>query len=737
MNMKLLLFAFVLLLFSGCTGEEMENGGYAAGLKDVKVNLTFAISDGDSLVTRSIAFMAEGKKSVASDTVSVLTKASLVDENLISTLWVGQYDLSGNLLVSQYLTNITGNQVNFQLKESPDCSLRFVANAGDFGKISTLADFNVKKVTYAASNTCPMFGFLDKQYVSVSYSPSVTMERMLAHIQLVYKIDPGFSFTVKSVSIKSIPVQMQCVEPAGQINGMAYQDICGTVSQSGTTVDWYIPENKAGVIKSGEAGFATTDRGKCGGATVPNATYIEIVGDAIVKGATYADVAFRMYPGNDINDYMVKRNSPYKVNLTLSGIDFSDPRVSVTIPDIVAPTVMEAAINSTTTMQATARPGTDWAITLPAWLSALVDGKTTNASGTMNYTGPTPVTFTAVTANPSSTERSQSFTIAGKGVTIKQKGSVLSATSKNKTIAPEGIPHSDTEYSFSATQGLSWALAEAIDWLTLTGTTTGVVVSATTTPTVSYTVTVNPNASARTGYLFVKAGDAISGTDAALEKQIAAITQQPSIITVPSNGGTIPAAGGSITVSGITATEGLQWTITKKSGFTDFSFSGIDIANGKFVVTAKQSASVARTAVYTLSVTGAEPARTFDVTISQPKNGNNYVPGTTSMMVSKAQRGKGWYYNQGTAAPTYCENLVDLGYSDWRLPSRAELAAIYYGKSEIGNVSLTGKFWGDGGFGGTPPYAPYVNMDTGAGISSGNNSWNDNSNNVVCVRGTY
>ena len=145
MNMKLFLFAFVLLLFSGCSGEEMENGEHAAGLKDVKVNLTFAISDGDSLVTRSIAFMPEGKKSMASDTVSALTRALSVDENLISTLWIGQYDLSGNLLVAQYLTNITGNQVNFQLKESPECSLRFVANAGDLGHINKLTDFNVKK----------------------------------------------------------------------------------------------------------------------------------------------------------------------------------------------------------------------------------------------------------------------------------------------------------------------------------------------------------------------------------------------------------------------------------------------------------------------------------------------------------------------------------------------------------------------------------------------------------------
>lgn len=462
MNMKLLLFAFVLLLFSGCSGEEMENGGHAAGVKDVKVNLTFAISDGDSLVTRSIAFMPEGKKSVASDTVSVLTKASSVDENLISTLWVGQYDRSGNLLVSQYLTNITGNQVNFQLKESPECSLHFVANAGDLGKISTLADFNSKKVTYTAGNTCPMFGSLDEQYVSVSYRPTVTMERMLAHIQLVYKINADFSFTVKSVSIKSVPVQMQCVEPAGQISGMAYQDISGTVSQSGATVDWYIPENKAGVIKSGEAGYATTDRGKCGGATVPNATYIEIVGDAIVKGVTYAGVTFRMYPGNDINDYTIKRNSPYKVNLTLSGIDFSDPRVSVVVPDIVAPKAIDAAIDSTTTMLVTVRPGVAWSITLPDWLSVLLDGKdAVSSNGTINRNGPAQVLFKAVSANPNVKDRQISFDMNVNGtnqnIAVIQKGSEFTAAGATTKITKED--KSTAVGLVTATAGLKWTVS--------------------------------------------------------------------------------------------------------------------------------------------------------------------------------------------------------------------------------------------------------------------------------------
>ena len=754
MKVLYIFLACILSLLSGCSDDMERKQLCSSAMKDVDVCFNLTLAGEVTPVTRSVAFTSEKDELGSSfsetipESLAVKTKASGVDESSIKTLWLGQYDASGNLLISHYLTDITGNAVQLQLKESPNSSLRFVGNVGNLGKIATLTEFNKTKINYTTGTgglttsaglpvnlSCANIAQLDNQSISINYKQSVVLSRMLTKVQLNYTIKSGFSFTPKRLSLYDVPTQIQCMEPAGQVIGTAYQVFAKTIpAGTSASFSWYMPENIAGVITNGKDGYATSAREKRGSsASVPHATYIELVGDATVNGTTYKDVSFRIYPGNGINDYNLKRNTPYVVNLALGGIDLSDPRVSVTVPDIVAPADIDAAVNSTTTIQATARPGAAWTITLPDWLSALVDGKTNGAAGgALNFIGPAPVKFTAVTANPSSTERSQSFTIAEKSVTVKQKGSVLSATSKNKTIGPEGIPHSDTEYSFSATEGLSWALSEAIDWLTLTGTTTGVVSSATTTPTVSYTVTVNPNASTRTGYLFVKVGNAISGTDAALEKQIAAITQQPSNITVPANGGTIPAVGGNITVSGITATEGLQWTVTKKSGFTDFSFSGIDVANGKFVVTAKQSATVARSAVFTLSVTGAEPARTFDITISQPKNGNNYVPGTTSLMVSKAQRGNGWYRGNGNEARPYCNNLSDLGYSDWRLPSKNELMAIYNGKSEIGNVSLSGKYWADNGD--TPPWAPYVNMNNGA---TGNNSWNDNSNNVLCVRGTY
>ena len=719
MNMKLLLFAFVLLLFSGCSGEEMENGEHAAGLKDVKVNLTFAISDGDSLVTRSIAFMPEGKKSMASDTVSALTRALSVDENLISTLWIGQYDLSGNLLVAQYLTDITGNQVNFQLKESPACSLRFVANAGDLGKIDKLTDFNVKKVTYTAGNTCPMFGYLDNQYVSVSYSPSVTMKRILAHIQLVYKIDAGFSFTVKSVSIKSIPVQMQCVEPDGQISGMTYQNISGTVSQSGATVDWYIPENKAGVIKNGEAGFATTDRGKCGGTTVPNATYIEIEGDATVKGVTYTGVAFRMYPGNDINDYMIKRNSPYKVNLTLSGIDFSDSRVSVSVPDITTPKAIDAAKNSATSIQVTARPGADWSITLPAWLSALVDGNTTGAGGTVKYTGPASVGFTAITANPGSAARSQEFSFSGKTATITQNGSVLNVSTTSMSL--EAKATSGNVGTFTATKGLSWNLTKNMDWLTVNPV-SGTENATGTAQAITYSASLNTGNAARSGTITVKAGDG-QGT---LSKTIN-VTQAASVYT--GIAATVELASAGETKAFLSGTEGLAWkvTIASNNGLT------ISPTSGKFPTQLSIGATKnPGTAKRLASITVTIPDKNYSQVVAVSQYGTPPAGSTVGTMQVSSSGTQVSNYNW-TNANNYCNNLVSENFDDWHLPSVSEMTNLFNAglKSPYNNANKD-YLWGSKTSGNNAHIYSYNRK-----IDS-NNSWSwmskNNKYNVRCVR---
>ena len=478
-GLTLFFVATSLFLLSCDDGTESK---LAAEMKNVSVCFNFTLEGEVTPITRSVAFTSKEElgsdpSEITTEISKMATKAMSVNENSVKTLWLGQYDASGNLLISHYLNDVTGNAVQVQLKESPNCSLRFVGNVGDLGKIATLTGFNETKINYVTGTgglttsaglpvnlSCANIAQLDNQSISINYEQTIQLTRMVTKIQLNYTIKSGFTFTLKQLYLRSVPTQMQCNEPAGQVSGVAYQSFMVTPSSDASgAVEWYMPENKAGIIASGKDGYAASTRDKKGSTvSVPNATYIELIGDAIVNGTTYKDVSFRIYPGNGINDYDLKRNTPYVVNLTLSGIDFSDPRVSVTVPDIVAPAAIDAAIDSTTTLQVTTRPGVAWVIALPDWLSAVVDGKeNVPSSGTLNYKGPAEVLFKAVSANPDAKDRKISFDIdvngIDKNIEVIQEASVFTAAGTITKITKE--VNSSAVGSVTATAGLKWTVS--------------------------------------------------------------------------------------------------------------------------------------------------------------------------------------------------------------------------------------------------------------------------------------
>ena len=478
-----LLLTFTCFLCIDCTGDMDRSIDNRAELRNVNVRFTLSLAGDVNPVTRSEVFW--GTEEEIGDVLGgnhsgewkMITKASGINENSVKTLWLGQYDASGNLLISHYLNDVTGNAVQVQLKESPNCSLRFVGNAGDLGKIATLTEFNETKINYTTGTgglttsaglpvnlSCANIAQLNNQSISINYEQTIQLTRMVTKIQLNYTIKSGFTFTLKQLYLRSVPTQIQCNEPTGQVPGVTYQSFTVTPSSGASgTAEWYMPENKAGVITSGKDGYATFARDKKGSAaSVPNATYIELIGDATVNGTAYKGVSFRIYPGNGINDYNLKRNTPYVVNLTLSGIDLSDPRVSVTVPDIVAPAVINAAIDSTTTMQVTTRPGVAWIITLPDWLSAVVNGnEKVPSNGIINYKGPAEVLFKAVSANPNATERELSFGMdingTNQNITVTQEASEFSVVGAKTKITKEA--KSTAVGSVTATAGLKWTVA--------------------------------------------------------------------------------------------------------------------------------------------------------------------------------------------------------------------------------------------------------------------------------------
>lgn len=448
--MKQLLFS--LLLFAlGCSGGEISlEGNAGAGLKDIEVTMTFTVA----------------KSTANTGTTVVATKADVVAD-AVQDLWIGQYNKNGELLICHYLNNISGNgnSITLQLKEAADCTIYFVANAGDLGQVANFATY---QFAYASdglstpegipvSGKMPLYGSLTNQTVSVSYtSPTVELSRLLGKVQLSLTLGAGFDFTVTSVSLCNVPAAIQCKEPTGQASGMSYQTFSKTVVTpdvpgSPAVYEWYVPENKAGTITPDQEGYADDERHKCGGSFVPNATYIEIVGDIEVDNVTYSDVQFRLYPGENANDYSIKRNKPYDVSLTLTGIDFSDPRVSLTIPEM-EPLVLGVQAGEKGSVQITARPGQEWSFTVPDWLSAQVGGDVFENGSTLTRKGPALVEFTTKLFNQYEEDRELTSTL-GEQLSVKQSGAKISVSTEGF-----GLKSDQITVTINATEGLSWKI---------------------------------------------------------------------------------------------------------------------------------------------------------------------------------------------------------------------------------------------------------------------------------------
>ena len=588
------LFVVLLLLFAGsCTQTDVEEDVIPPhALKDVDAGFNLNVLANRTPVTRSITFTPAG--TIESDTLavgvkdSVQTKAatalSEAQESQIASLWVGQYDATtGKRLFNQYISSMTGTTVNLKLKQSQNGSkshVYFVSNAGDLGAVVDETTLKKQTLPYASSGTglpdnnlCKMVGKWEGEVVAGGVKDiTVELTRLLAKISFSYSMGADFAFTPTSVTLKNAPSVSQVEAPTGQLTGVEYKNYTGTGSSSGATVYWYLPENMAGTV-SGD-NVVDSEKKKIGRG-VTNATCIELTGNAVQGGVTYKDVTFRFYPGRNENNYDIERNSHYTMNVTLVGIDVSDERITVgEIPDIeVDPTEMPAKKGGEKEIQITARPGQEWIFDMPAWLSAVLNGKDIPSGATITHQGPAKVVFKSVEANPRADKRSVSFNIEVNGVdqeiTITQSGSTLTKGSPVSLAATTG---SEGSSSFTATEGLRWSAAlSGGEWLAWSATNPGT--SGSEAPAGAQGLQVkagsaNPSAQVRTGKITVKAGASVGDAAYTGLKQEIAVSQAGSTV----NGSTINSivAKGATGDASFTATAGLAWasSITKGDWIT-------------------------------------------------------------------------------------------------------------------------------------------------------------------------
>ncbi len=581
------LWVCLLLLAMSCTRTEVEEKDLPPHpAKEVEAVFNLNVLANCPLQTRSITFTSEGTFEIDSVvpgmTDSVATKSATAltggDESLISQLWVGQYDTSGNRVFSHYISPVTGTTVNLKLKESEEAThhVWFVANCDDLGEIATETALKEHVFTYAStidglpdSRLCGMTGMWsgvirDNGVESIG----VDMTRTVAKISFSYLIGgDGFSFDPSSVKLKSVPNKIRMEETTTQLTDVTYGEYTGEADANGATMHWYLPENRAGVVTGENA--AASEKEKTGRG-VSNATCIELTGTAVQGGVTYENVTFRFFPGSeDMNDYNIKRNHYYTMSVTLKGIDVTDQRITVgTIPPIDTGGLqpMPAGKGGTTELQVTARPGEQWSIKLPDWLSALIDNTIQAGYGArIDHQGPAKIVFKAETANPTAQQRSFPFKMDVTGeeqnIEIVQEGSILNVGSAISLVAASG---SEGQSTFTLTKGLNWRAILSDGWLgwasgnpansadEATGEEQSLIVKA---------ASSNPYASARTGSITVEGGQSVgSSTYNDLKKEIS-VSQAASTVVCPTQPIEVSAEGATDASSQFTATSGLPWKI--------------------------------------------------------------------------------------------------------------------------------------------------------------------------------
>lgn len=582
------LLVWLLLLAVSCTRTEVEEKDLPPHpAKEVEAVFSLNVLANRPLQTRSITFTPEGTFEIDSvapgmtDSVATKSPTALTegDESLISQLWVGQYDASGNRVFSHYISPMVGTTVNLKLKESGGAThhVWFVANCDDLGEIATETVLKEHVFTYASTaeglpenRLCGMTGMWsgvirDNGVESIG----VDMTRTVAKISFSYLIGgDGFSFKPSSVKLKSVPDKMRMEEMTTQLTDVMYGEYTGEADTNGATMHWYLPENRAGEVTGENA--STSDKEKTGRG-VSNATCIELTGTAVQGGVTYENVTFRFFPGSkDMNDYNIKRNHYYTMSVTLKGIDVTDQRITVgTIPpiDLDGLQPMPAGKGGTTELQITARPGERWTIKLPDWLSALIDNTIQAGYGArIDHQGPAKIVFKAETANPTAEPRPFPFKmdVTGKeqNIEIVQEGSTLEV---GNAISLDAASGSEGQSSFTVTKGLNWRAVLSDGWLSWASgnpATSGVEATGETQSLIVKAASSNPYAAARTGSIMVEGGQSVgSSTYNDLKKEIS-VEQTGSTVTCPPQPVEVSAEGAIDASSQFTATPYLPWKIT-------------------------------------------------------------------------------------------------------------------------------------------------------------------------------
>lgn len=590
MNQRLLACFIWIILCCGCTQSEVVTGDAHDKGEDVSACLRLNILSSTITHTRSMSFTTKGTTesdsvfvSSGNDVTRSATNPGDEADKTIQNLWAGQYNAAGALVAEEYFSSLpTQESVNLPLKRIEGTShVWVVANAGNLqGKASTENDLKALTKSDAftddglpVSNLCIMTGMWSGT-VTENINADILLKRSVAKIKFTYSVGgANFSFTPATLELCNVPVSMKYIgdeTPVQLKEDVHFKTYTTTSPGNSGTHYWYIPENPAGTGSNTE-NIATNKIGE----GVAHATCIRLTGEAVQDGVTYGDVVFTLYPGNGNNDYNIIRNGFYTIDIKLTGIDFSDKRVTVgTVPEMQDPDILGAEKGATSVFQVTTRPGMPWSFTIPSWLSAVVGNQTYDSGTRLDFIGPYKVNFETTTANPRAEIRETSFEVGEKTITVKQNPSSLTVGSSIELAAEGGSTGNGT---FKATKGLPRSVSlssEWGDWLAWNGEApaSGAEATGEDETLAVKAASSNPSSSDRTGTIQLKGGDAIS--DAGYQGLTGSISvvQKGATLTVTSPTPSVGPEAAKLSNSFV-ATQELPWVATVTSGTDWLSLS--------------------------------------------------------------------------------------------------------------------------------------------------------------------
>lgn len=408
----------------------------------------------------------------------------------------------------------------------------------------------------------------------------------------------------------------------------------------------------------------------------------------------------------------------------------------------------EGVSNQKSSFKATA--GLDWAASKTVDWITLTGG----ASGSPTTGESQDITFD-VPLNPSSSSRKSEITVragntdtgpTGK-IEVTQNASSLTAGDPAILAATKGAAGS---LKITGTSGLPLIITPP-SWVEIT--TDPVLVQTNgSQQTVEYkTKEVNLNSTERDANISVNAGDIT---------QTVAIKQSGSTFTVSETELSFEKAGGSKTVT-VNGTSGLPWTVSSSVATNDITsdITSSD-ANGTdqtLTFTATENTGGARSATFTIAVTGGDHSKTVEVkqaaaltgisvTIDQsvltsyrtkttnmtqypPFNydGTNKLPngctfdgtatmtGSYTIQVEKGQRAGAANYS---TMQSYCSSLNEDG-TGWRIPTQIELHAMYINKAKIEGSTgaspfISNSYWSSSVYSGNSNYRCLLNFSSGS-----------------------